>query len=285
MSNILLILIVNHVILSYIPLSSNENYASLFLFRLGGTDVKIMQKRKCKKSDSAVSPVVGVMLMLVVTIIIAAVVSMFAGGLIGGAESAPSMTMDVAIMNTGSYATSYFQAKILSVSEPIPTNDLKLVTSWINATGVVQTTTLIANQNSANPLAGYVGSATGLRWSHLTAPFGAGNGVQEMNSGVPSKQSQQFGNYTLIGGTVMYAYPAGQAGGFAGESAAAPGYGYGIATKYTYGAEWLADGYLDGMQQILGSSWNELRTGDIVNVKLIHIPSGMTMFEKDVVVS
>ena len=39
--------------------------------------------------NEAVSPVVGVMLMLVVTIIIAAVVSGFAGGLAGGTEAAP----------------------------------------------------------------------------------------------------------------------------------------------------------------------------------------------------
>lgn len=41
-----------------------------------------------KKNDDAVSPVVGVMLMLVVTIIIAAIVSAFAGGL-GGTSDAP----------------------------------------------------------------------------------------------------------------------------------------------------------------------------------------------------
>ena len=36
-------------------------------------------RKKEKKADNAVSPVVGVMLMLVVTIIIAAIVSVFAG--------------------------------------------------------------------------------------------------------------------------------------------------------------------------------------------------------------
>lgn len=42
-----------------------------------------------QNSDEAVSPVVGVMLMLVVTIIIAAVVSGFAGGLVGGGARKP----------------------------------------------------------------------------------------------------------------------------------------------------------------------------------------------------
>jgi hypothetical protein len=46
-----------------------------------------------KNIEHAVSPVVGVMLMLVVTIIIAAVVSAFAGGLSSGTSKAPQMTM------------------------------------------------------------------------------------------------------------------------------------------------------------------------------------------------
>jgi len=45
--------------------------------------------------DSAVSPVVGVMLMLVVTIIIAAVVSGFAGGLVGENKKAPQASIKV----------------------------------------------------------------------------------------------------------------------------------------------------------------------------------------------
>jgi flagellin-like protein len=54
------------------------------------------------QNDRAVSPVVGVMLMLVVTIIIAAVVSGFAGGLIGSNnQKTPALTMDVRIVNSG----------------------------------------------------------------------------------------------------------------------------------------------------------------------------------------
>jgi FlaG/FlaF family flagellin (archaellin) len=45
------------------------------------------------RNEQAVSPVVGVMLMLVVTIIIAAVVSAFAGGLVGGTTKAPTATI------------------------------------------------------------------------------------------------------------------------------------------------------------------------------------------------
>jgi len=47
---------------------------------------------KQNTKDNAVSPVVGVMLMLVVTIILAAVVASFAGGISGNAETTPIMT-------------------------------------------------------------------------------------------------------------------------------------------------------------------------------------------------
>jgi len=43
--------------------------------------------------DSAVSPVVGVMLMLAVTVMIAAIVSTYAGGLSGGTEKSPQSSI------------------------------------------------------------------------------------------------------------------------------------------------------------------------------------------------
>ncbi len=49
--------------------------------------------KQMEKKDEAVSPVVGVMLMLVVTIIIAAVVSGFAGGLAGDNQKVPQASV------------------------------------------------------------------------------------------------------------------------------------------------------------------------------------------------
>lgn len=47
-----------------------------------------------KKKEDAVSPVIGVMLMLVVTIVIAAVVAAFAGGLATETEATPVVVLD-----------------------------------------------------------------------------------------------------------------------------------------------------------------------------------------------
>lgn len=55
--------------------------------------------QKNNRNESAVSPVVGVMLMLVVTIIIAAVVSAFAGGLGQGSAKAPQVSISAEAHN------------------------------------------------------------------------------------------------------------------------------------------------------------------------------------------
>ncbi|MDD3574688.1 MAG: type IV pilin N-terminal domain-containing protein [Methanospirillum sp.] len=228
-----------------------------------------------KTKDSAVSPVIAVMLMLVVTIIIAAVVSGFAGGLIGDAKKAPSVAMDVKIKNGGSFSNSFFEGKVLSISEPVSTSLLSLVTTW-SKNGETKVTKVLPNHNSTN----------WDRWNATrNAPWGYGVGISEMNSGVPNKMPQQFGNYTISGGTILYALPAGQAGGFIIPSD--PGAsGYGVSTPYTYTADYDSGGdYKDGMQTILGKGWEVLRTGDVVNVKLIHLPSGSTILDKEVVVS
>ncbi|MBQ2772044.1 MAG: type IV pilin N-terminal domain-containing protein [Methanocorpusculum sp.] len=48
-----------------------------------------------KKSDDAVSPVIGIMLMLVVTVVIAAVITGFATGFVGDTRNTPVVMMDV----------------------------------------------------------------------------------------------------------------------------------------------------------------------------------------------
>ena len=186
-----------------------------------------MQRRTNTRKDDGVSPVVGVMLMLVVTIIIAAVVSMYAGGLIGNAQKAPTLTMDVTIKNTGYYATSVFEGKVMSVSEPISTKDLKLVTAWTAGNKTVigtdsRTGKDVVDGNVSTGGATVTPAGNVFGWSgggapdggNMTAPWGYGNGVQVSNSGKPNDAEQQFGNYTLLGGTVMTAWPAGQSGGF-----------------------------------------------------------------------
>lgn len=206
-----------------------------------------------KMGDDGVSPVVGVMLMLVVTIIIAAVVSGFAGGLMGGNsnQKTPTMSMDVKIVNTGSNSTTGFYATVLSISEPTLTKNLEIATSWStsvknSAYGTVGTSVTGGNMTIAS--------------ANATAPYGFGPGVT--NTSMTSYTAdQKFGNYTLLQGTGLIAEP-----------------------DYSYSSYTITDSGSD-LQNVLGSKWSELRAGDIVTVRVIYVPTGKIVFQKDVAVT
>jgi archaeal type IV pilus assembly protein PilA len=63
--------------------------------------------RRRKYNDNAVSPVVGVMLMLVVTIIIAAIVSGVAGGMVSGQKKVPQATIQATFSQTSGMAITH----------------------------------------------------------------------------------------------------------------------------------------------------------------------------------
>ena len=80
--------------------------------------MKIMNLKE--RNEDAVSPVIGVMLMLVVTIVIAAVVAAFAGGLGSDVEMAPTAALDI-----DAYANG--KLKITSLSgEALTTKDIEI---------------------------------------------------------------------------------------------------------------------------------------------------------------
>jgi len=258
-----------------------------------------LKRRARKNGESEVSPVVGVMLMLVVTIIIAAVVSGFSGRLIDGNNAkAPSLTMDVKISNTGSWIGSGFTATVTSVSDPIPTKDIKLVTSWKTASRTTGAT--VSGGNTSMPLVNNVvspqivtGTSCGTNPVSSNAPYGTGSGVTGGNGAQSltdpfERPAQQFGNYTLTQGTGLVALPYGScfANAIGTASAQSDGGGYGVSTKYTYtsgGA--FASGEVDAAQAVLGTGWENLKAGDTVNVKIVHIQTGKVIVDKDVTVT
>lgn len=246
-----------------------------------------------KTKDSAVSPVIAVMLMLVVTIIIAAVVSGFAGSLASSNNAkAPTLSMNVKIVNTGTWIGSGFFATITGVSDPISSKDLKITTQWKSRSGVSGGNTTLGNTPNVNM---NVGMGKGVL-SNITAPIGFGpgiNGTSDSMSGI-YLEKQWFGNYTLLSGTSMSAVPYGSQKGYAiggaKDSSDTGGYGNGAtagtATPYTYttGGSWL-EGYVDPSMAVLGKGWENLRAGDTVHISVIHVPSGKTIFEKSVIVT
>ena len=67
-----------------------------------------------KKKEDAVSPVIGVMLMLVVTIVIAAVVAAFAGGLGSDVEMAPTAALDIDVFSNGKVKIEHLSGETLT---------------------------------------------------------------------------------------------------------------------------------------------------------------------------
>lgn len=256
------------------------------------------------KNDIAVSPVVGVMLMLVVTIIIAAAVTAFSGGLVTSQKAAPTLSMDVKIVNTGTWLGSGFFATVNGVSAPISTSDIKIETSWVATNQTFGNATMsggaIVQPGSTNYDFHFNGGAPYVG----IAPFGVGPGVgnnesyslASLNSNPTAPEQvvdQNFGNYTLMQGTNFYATPAGAGSmGFAGSNgatSASGGYGVTGATFFNYtndasGKNWQTND-IDPLQAVLGANWYNLRAGNIVTVKMIQISSGKVIYQKDIAVT
>jgi archaeal type IV pilus assembly protein PilA len=231
-----------------------------------------MMNQKKIQNEEAVSPVVGVMLMLVVTIIIAAVVSGFAGGLAGTQQKAPAASFECRIANSGSWGTSMFDMLCKGTDVAIPTKDLKLVTMWTKKDGTVVKTTITGPSTVPN-----TNSGTGGASSYYQSPLGFGPGVNQTVYSGSYKSDQHFGNYTLMAGTRMHNSPYGYSmtyGGYGNDPS--------VRYQYTSGTGYTVGTTTDGMQAILGTDWYQLRSGDIVNVQLIHLPSQKVLYHEKV---
>ncbi len=91
-------------------------------------------KRSMKKDERAVSPVIGVIMMIAIVVIIAAVVAAFAYGIIGGVKKAPSSALVVegVKVSTTPVNVSIFHHGGDSITEAFNTAGTNVTTSWDN---------------------------------------------------------------------------------------------------------------------------------------------------------
>lgn len=103
------------------------------------------------KNEHAVSPVVGVMLMLVVTIIIAAVVSGFAGGLISGTEKSPQATLKADYSRSTGFTLSHMGGDAINTLKTVivvqPTADFG---GYDQLSWEVNTSVVMINKDETN---------------------------------------------------------------------------------------------------------------------------------------
>ena len=95
-----------------------------------------MQPEKTDR-NAAVSPVIGVMLMLVVTIVIAAFVALFAGTFGETASKTPSAALDVKIISNGGPNKDQYVMLIEHLGgDPIQTKDMRILSYYTPPNGI-----------------------------------------------------------------------------------------------------------------------------------------------------
>jgi len=257
---------------------------------------------KCGKTEKekAVSPVVGVMLMLVVTIVLAAVVSSYAGGLAGTQQKAPqaSFTVEIRSKETTGDIAPELAIKHLG-GDPIVTKDVKIVTKWYNkTTGKWEFAEAIAPVFNASVANCYIYNETAgaceawTNYTNLNVHYsynltiynsstwtieGYINKTYKYNSPyfvVPGdmpadnkgkEEELWFGNYVLQKGDVVKVQ-------------------YGLLPPGTYTYSWGDTVVVHSDQKPPIANATYLKPGDVVTVELIDLNTNAKIFSKDVVV-
>lgn len=144
----------------------------------------VTSMKRVRSKDTAVSPVVGIMLMLVVTLILAAIIGGMTGNMAQTQKKPPQLVIEAIMVNNGTLdENSFLDISVISVSEGIATRDLKIQTEWTSGSGA----------SNRTMITGGIPNAGG-----RTYPRGYGPGV--VNSTL-----SDFGEYTLVAGTRMHA--------------------------------------------------------------------------------
>ncbi|SES64921.1 flagellin N-terminal-like domain-containing protein [Methanococcoides vulcani] len=196
-------------------------------------------------NEKGTSPVIGVMLMVVVTVILAAAVSSYSSGMIETTEAAPMGVFDVTIEKdaapvSGMTPVSYMEIKHVT-GDSMQTKDIKIMT--IDANGTV--TEILPNVINAEYY--YVWGGT---------VYDKTAGIPHWNNpayGYSGSPETNFGNYTLRPGVTMSA-----------------------ATYDNYVADPTTP------MDVMFSDWENVEEGDFVNVKIVHIPSQKVIFQTNV---
>jgi FlaG/FlaF family flagellin (archaellin) len=209
------------------------------------------------RNEHGVSPVVGVMLMLSVTIIIAAIVSATAGSYSGTQKSAPSGVLEVHFYENRSYGS--FSAHAMTIEHisgaPLQTKDLSISTYFRNQSGQLIKGTLLGEKS---------------------VEVGSGKYTGALFINDPDR----------FDGTPLLATSTGYRSWF-GNSSAVLMAGDVLVTPAQF-CESVTDHENPGLNYILNlgdsASDDGYKAGDVITVKIVHIPSGQVIFDKDVVV-
>jgi FlaG/FlaF family flagellin (archaellin) len=217
-----------------------------------------------ERYESAVSPVVGVMLMLSITVMIAAIVSAAAGGLSGTEKKAPGSILEVNIYSAKDYGE--FSVPSLTIrhvsGNVLPTRDLQLILYYRSPSGV----SIKGNLSGEHAVEGDSG------WTDFSS--GQYCGVLFLSDqnrfGSGPVQSSDTGHASWFGNAAATFRP--------GDILTTPARFCGPSNPGNPSMEYLFPG-------IDFDDPAEFPAGSVVSVKIIHVPSGQIIYDKDVVIT
>lgn len=231
---------------------------------------------KLFKDTKAVSPVIGIMLMIVVTVILAAAVSSTSTGLMKSSEAAPNAVFKVKVVMVPTGSMGNPDPAMMTITQvtgdSIPTKDLKIVTMNPKAAGDTKTMEVLPGANNCQRVSEYTPY-----YRPGVMPYkndGVGGLSHSFGRGTAQALSKNFGNYTLKPGVIMvadnYGYPSIPVAGYTAPAWNATAGKYeGSVTDRT------------GMQAMF-ADFASISTGDFVTVKIIHMPSNKVIFQSQV---
>ncbi|HOI61203.1 MAG TPA: type IV pilin N-terminal domain-containing protein [Methanoculleus sp.] len=199
--------------------------------------------------NDAVSPVIGVMLMLVVTIIVAAFVSVFAGSAFGNTETTPSAAIDVKIMSNGGLNKDQYVMLIEHHGgSSIPTSDMRIISHYTPPTskekgmqrGEITTST----------------TAVGITVNGEAVPSVKVPYLNDVSRGKPGAAGTNFGEYTFSSGDVLST-------------------GSSVGTQKVLGFD---------MTTAAKRAEFGFERGSAVDVEIIHLPSQKSLYSSRVIV-
>ncbi|MDK2830430.1 type IV pilin N-terminal domain-containing protein [Methanolobus sp. WCC1] len=207
--------------------------------------IHMKQRKTFLDNNLAASPVIGVMLMVVVTVILAAAVSSYSGGLVSGTKTAPSATFEVQIkkgVDIGGENISFMKIKEIT-GDSIDTKDLKIITSYTGGNNDFYLKEVYPNVDNTDVVNGNTPIITSV------SPYWSNPAIGEFGQ----DEEVNFGNYILRPGVVMIADCN----------------------------ENDVSSYDTGIEAVI-SGWENISSGDFITVSLVDIPSGKVIFESDV---
>ena len=239
-----------------------------------------------KKSDDAISPVIGVMLMLVVTVVIAAAVTIFATGVVGDTEPAPVAVLDVEIFSTVFGLTGLYGPDlwITHVSgEPVDTKDIELRFSWTHKT------TQGGKEVECTHYSSY--SADGMKKKHPSGVSDGGSVARNQALYVKTKGGEgsygldnYFGSVILTPGLKLFANSDFLAEDWSGGVAKNTGSRFMDAIFDNYRLTATVGSSGSPAKPTTGGIMEHLQPGTAVDVMIIHLPSNKAIYDNTVIV-